>query len=423
MRLSWDGATPGRLKKGRSLGRIRTRKLWIAQVVGAVSFYFLARCLLNKSIAVLNAYLNFLSGLPLLSWIRPFPLYDATWYLLAALGVIAIASPWLWDLWLRVAYNRQSFSLNELRSHSAEAATLITQRCRQRRWPLPKLWKLPTKVPLIFSVGWLPRNARLVMSEGLLAQLEANEIAALAVCEMAQWQSLYWPILSVCGVVLQLFHQTYWQLALWGNQQSKFLNLTAGVVSTLSYGIFWLLQVPVLWLARVRTYCGDRTACELTGNPNGLIRALSKVSFELAKAVEDQGYTPVLVESAATLLPASPDLSRYQMYGRYPLGQIYAWDSLNPVKDWMSLLDSHPPLGDRLTLIAAYAQHWKLDAELDLEAQRPNRKQRHQRLRQQDWIRLLSQGTPYFGAAIGLFDRDCAFEYRGDWAQIRLAVF
>jgi len=392
----------GRLEKGRSLGRIRTGKLWAAQVAGAVSFYFLARYLLNSAIAILNGYLNFVSGLPLLGWVRPFPLYDATWYLLGALGMMAIASPWLWDIWLRLVCDRQSFSLNALRPHSAEAVRLISQCCRQRRWPLPKLWQLPTDVPLIFSVGWLPRNARLVMSEGLLTQLEADEIAALAVYEMAQWKSLHWPILSVCGFVLQLFHQGYWRLALWGNRQSKPLNLATGVVSTLSYCVFWLLQIPSLWLAKVRTYYGDRQTCELTGNPNGLIRALGKVSFGLAKAIEEQGCTPALVESAAILMPVAPDLCRYQLYERYPLGQLYAWDSLNPVRAWMSLLDSHPPLGDRLALLAAYAQHWKLDAELSFEAQHPSRKQGRKGLRQQDWLRLLSQGTPYFSAAIGL---------------------
>ena len=398
-----EWAYAGRLKQRRSLGKTRVGKLWVAQIVGAVGFYCLARYLLNGAIAFGNGYLNFLSGLPLLGWIRPFNFYDATGYLLGALGLIAIASPWLWDIWLRFTTDRKSFSLNALRPISAEAATLISQRCHQRRWPLPKLWKLSTDVPLIFSYGWLPRNARLVVSEGLLDQLEADEVAALAVYEMAQWKSLYWPILSVCGLVLQLFHQLYWQLAQWGNRQGKLLNLTAGVVSTLSYGIFWLLRLPILWVARVRTYYGDRTACELTGNPNGLIRALGKVSFGLAKSVEAQGYTPTLIESAAVLIPVAPDLSRYQLYGRYPLGELYAWDSLNPVRDWMSLPDVHPPLGDRFSLISAYAQHWKLDAEINLQSSsRPGKRSKRKGLSRQNWSRLLSQGTPYFGLVIGL---------------------
>ena len=393
-----------RLEQGRSLGRIRTGKLWISQIVCAVGFYFLALALLNGAISLLDGYLEFLSELPLLGWVPRLPIDDATWLLLTVLVIFAIASPWLWDIWLRFVTNRKPLSLSTLRSLSAESAAVISQRCRQRRWPFPKLWKLSTDVPLIFSYGWLPRTARLVISQGLIEQLEADELAVLIAYEMAQWKSLYWPVLSIGTLILQLFHQAYWQLALWGNRQRNLLNLTAGVLSSLSYCVFWLLRLPLLWVARVRTYYGDRQACELTGNPNGLIRALAKVSFGLARAVEAQGYTPVMVESAELLFPAMPDLARYQLYGRYPLGELYAWDSLNSVRGWMSLPDAQPPLGDRIALIAAYARHWKLDAELSLPTslESSHRKRRQRGLQKQDWLRLSSQGTPYIALVIGL---------------------
>ena len=393
----------GRLKQGRSLGKIKAGQLWMAQTLGAVGFYFLARFLLNSAIALLNSYLIFLSDLPLLGWIRPFPIYDVTWYLLGFLGLIAIVSPWLWDIWLRLTADCHPFSLNALRPRSAEAATVISQRCRQRRWPMPKLWKLSTDQPLIFSYGWLPRTARLVISEGLLTQLEEDEVATLVAYEMAQWKRTHWPILSTIGLVLQVFHQGYWRIALWGNRQSKLLNLTAGFFATLSYGVFWLLQIPGLWIARVRTYYGDRTTCEITGNPNGLIRALAKLSFGLAQSIEQQGYTPAIVESAGLLMPVAPDLARYQLYGNFSLGSLYGWDSLNPVRGWMSLPDTHPPLGDRIALLSAYAQHWKLDTEINLPtASKGGRRKRKKGLSKQDWLRLLSQGTPYFGLVFGL---------------------
>lgn len=393
----WPNA--GRLSQGRSLGKMKRSPLYFSQTIGAAALFTLLLYLIRSAIAPINSILNLLYKL-LPAWITLIPTDYSylAWRLAGGLLVIAIASPWLWDLWLRFTAHRAPFSIQKLRVISPEAATLVSKRCQQKRWPLPTLWKLPTEVPLIFSYGWLPRNARLVMSEGLLSQLTEDEVATLVSYEMAHWKTMYWPLLSLQGLVLQLFHQLYWQLALWGNQQTKPLSWIAGTVANLSYVIFWLLRIPGLWVSRVRTYYGDRAATEATGNPNGLTRALVKLSFGLASSVVAKGYTPPAVESLTLLLPVSADLTRQSLYGSLPLAELFAWDSLNPLRNWMSISDAHPPLGDRLRLIMAYAQHWKLDLELPITS--PPR--RRQGLSQSDWARLISQGMPFFGLAFGL---------------------
>ncbi len=392
----WPNA--GRLNTGRSLGKMKRSPLYFSQTIGIAALFTLLLYLIRSAIAPLNSILNLLYKI-LPSWINLIPTGYSylAWRLTVGLIVIAIASPWLWDLWLRFTAHPQPFSIQKLRAISPEAATLLNKRCQQKRWPFPTLWKLPTEVPLIFSYGWLPRNARLVMSEGLLSQLTADEIATLVSYEMAHWKTIYWPLLSLQGLLLQIFHQIYWQLALWGNRQTKPLSWLAGTVANLSYVVFWLLRIPGLWVSRVRTYYGDRAATEATGNPNGLTRALAKLSFGLADSVVTKGYTPATVESLTLLLPVSADVTRQSLYGSLPLAELFAWDSLNPLCNWMSVSDTHPPLGDRLRLIMAYAHHWKLDSELPIEAPR-----RRQGLSQSEWSRLIGQGMPFFGLAFGL---------------------
>lgn len=396
-RLEWTYA--GRLPKGRSLGAIKPSQRRAAQIGGAIAFFLLLRFMLLSAIALINSYLYWLDSL-LPFWVRQISLNprDLTWKLLATLIVLALASPWLWDLWLRWMANRQAFSNQKLRTYSPEAATLLGRHCHQRGWSFPTLWKLPTAIPLIFSYGWRPRNARLVVSEGLLNQLEADEIATLVAYELAHWTHGYWPLLSLQGIVLQLFHQIYWRLALWGNSQPKYFQWPMGVLATLSYGAFWLLRIPGLWVSRVRTYYGDRTAAAATGNPNSLARALAKLSFGMAASIEQQSQTPALIENAALLLPVSPDLARYRLYSRLPLGQLFTWDSLNPLRTWMSVSDAHPPLGDRLQRIMAYAQHWHLETEIQLPAPSHHRKG----LSPQNWQLLMRQATPFVGLAAGV---------------------
>jgi len=377
--------------------------LWLAQAFGITTLFaislYLGRIVAiesNKFLNLMHRFLPFrqLSGL---SYIPENYRYLAP-RIAVVLLVVAIASPWLWDLWLRFTASRQPFSIQKLRAISPEAATRLNSHCQQKQWPFPQLWKLPTDIPLIFSYGWLPRNARLVISEGLLSQLTADEIATLVSYEISHWQTGYWAFLSVQNLILQLLHQSYWVLSLWGNHQAKPVQWLIGVLASISYSLFWLLRLPGLWMSRVRTYYGDRAATESTGNPNALTRALAKLSFGLAERVSAQGYTPPLVESLALLLPTSTDLIRQSLYGHMPLNNLFVWDSLNPLRSWMSLSDTHPPLGDRLRLIMAYAHHWQLDLEVPLTA--PPR--REKALSQAEWAILIRQSLPFFGVACGL---------------------
>jgi len=389
----------GRLNQGRALGKMKRGQLRLAQIGGAIAFYFLWRTLIQQSVALVNGYLNFLDNLfPF--WVRSLPSSwrDVTWPLLIFLGVVGIASPWLWDIWLRLTAYCQPLSASVLRSHSAEATKLINLYCRKRRWPFPTLWKLPTDIPVIFSYGWLPRNARIVVSQGVLAQLKEDELAALIAYEMSHWKSWHWPLLSVQGLVWQIILWLYWHLAMWANQQSRFFQYAAGVSVSALYSLFWLSRIPALGMARLRTYYGDRTASVATGNPNGLTRALAKLSFALSASIEQQGYTPAWIEGLTPLMPVAPDLVRQHFYTQLPLGQLYTWDSVNPLRTWMSCADTHPPLGDRLRLLMAYAQHWKLPCEIHLPQPKPQRKG----LSRESWQRLIAQATPYLGLMVGL---------------------
>ncbi|EDX84156.1 hypothetical protein S7335_1853 [Synechococcus sp. PCC 7335] len=389
----------GRLDKGRSLGRIKQSQLWIAQLGSAIALYFLLRFLIHRAAALLNSCLSFLDErLPFGVWQLPDLFEEITWPLLIVLFAITIASPWLWDLYLRCYADSQPLLVSQLRTYSPEAARLISQYCRQRRWKLPRLWKLPTTIPLIFSYGWLPRNARLVVSDGLLSTLEKDELATLFAYELSHWKSGHWPLLTVHALLLQILHQTYWQLALWGNKRGLLLRWVAGTIANVSYALFWLVRVPGLWLARVRTYYGDRFATEITGNPNGLIRALTKLSFGLADAIEQQGYTPSWIESLSLLMPVCADLFRQHLYGHLPLADLFAWDTKNPLRNWMGFLNSQPPLGDRLCTLTAYAKHWKLTPEISFD----NSYRKRHALSKQAWKRLFKQGTPYCGLVLGL---------------------
>lgn len=379
-----------RLSTLKSLGKVNGGPLWMAQLVTVPILFFVVRWLWQAALAVMRSYLQFLDRLLPLD-LRPASFFwqPHTWAVLLGLSLLTMAAPWLWPLLLRPA---ETVTSTALQQYSPEAVQLLRRFCTKRRWPLPKIHLLASDLPIIVSYGWRPRNGCLVMSQGLLDGLAPDELAAIIMYEMSHWSNWDWVFFSTHGLLLQSCHRVYWFLAQWGESRPFILKNIAGILATLSYGIFWLLAKVGCGLARIRIPYRDRSAAELTGNPNGLVRAIAKLSLAMGKAVKTQGYTPPLLESLELMLPVSPDEST-------SIHQ-FAWGAFNPLRHWLSINQGHPPLGDRLYTLSAYGRHWRLKPSLNFAQLSLKHGSRH--LSRRDWQTLLIQGGAWSGLVVGL---------------------
>ncbi|MBD3883095.1 M48 family metalloprotease [Phormidium tenue FACHB-886] len=312
-------------------------------------------------------------------------------------------SPWLMDAILKRFYGLQEIKPANLNHYSPEAVRLLKRAAGHHP---PTLRLLPTAVPLLFTYGYLPQNVRLVVTQGLLDQLEDAEIASLFAAELGHIANWDFGVLSWIALVAQLPYLVYWNVAAWGDRQSdRVLQSLAVLVSCLGYGLYWLCRLPGLWLARQRLYYSDRTAAELTGNPNALTRALLKLAIGIAQETERWGHSSYLLESFDLLTPVGyrTALSLGSSWGNSPLSNvpqstpasILEWDRRQPYRHWLTLLDPQPPLGDRLHLLMLYAQHWRLEHELSWQptAHAANSPMLRRKFR--------LQVAPFLGALIG----------------------
>jgi Zn-dependent protease with chaperone function len=242
---------------------------------------------------------------------------------------------------------------------------------------------LPTNTPVALTYGNLPKTARIVVSEGLLAQLADDEIATLFAGQVGHIVHWDFVLMSLGVLVLQVPYTIYWQVAQWGEQlETKFsssrlilrlLTGLTGLIASISYGIYWLLRLPLLWFSRARVYYSDRLAVETTGNPNGMTRALLKTALGITEDIETLGKTSGLLESFDLLLPVGYQqaipLSRYSSQASFE--KLLNWDCTNRYRDWLIVSASHPLIGERLAMLARCAQFWKLETELDLPSLTP----------------------------------------------------
>jgi Zn-dependent protease with chaperone function len=386
----------GRVQKWATLEKVDRSKLWAAQVITVLVLFWLLRTLPPFCQVGLNWIVEQLSLHQL--WIPHDSYIDPTWEVLLGLLILFGLSPWLLDSLLKRFYSLKSFSTAHLDQHSMEASRLLKRVCGQRRQPLPTLGLLPTTAPLALTYGYLPQNARIVVSQGLLDQLNDDEIATIYAAELGHITHWDFGVMSWVTLVAQIPYLLYWQAAVWGDrQQDRVLQSIAIVFSSLGYGLYWLCRLPGLWLSRMRLYYSDRTAAELTGNPNALVRALLKIAIGTAQDIRRWSYTSYVQEGFDLLTPVGhrSALSLGSIYAETQTPAILEWDRSNPFRRWLVVNNAHALLGDRLHLLTLYARYWKLPTELDWSPS-------PLRLPAANLKRLLLQGAPFFGSFIGL---------------------
>ncbi|MBW4658494.1 MAG: M48 family metalloprotease [Drouetiella hepatica Uher 2000/2452] len=405
---TWKNAA--RAQKWGSLGTVDRSTLWAVTAGTALALMWVIRTLpmmMQDSLYWICFQLAAMTPLKqFVFWVTP---ASDPWLGVAiALLLLFAVSPWLLDKLLQQFYELRSLRLSALESHSPEAVRLLKRVCQQRRQPLPTLGLLPTDAPLALTYGYLPRNARIVVSQGLLSQLEDEEIAVIYAAELAHIAHWNFGVMSWLTLAAQLPYLLYWQASNWGDRQSdRVLQSLAVLASAFGYGLFWICRLPGLWLSRLRLYHSDRTASELTGNPNGLTRALLKVAIGTAQVIQRWEHTSFLLESFEPLTPVGyrSALTVGSLYLRQSAS--LEWDRSNPYRRWLSLLNAHPPLGDRLQLLALYAKHWRLTPELDAQTQ--NQQTQNQQTQKPEakapsnsQRRFLLQAAPFVGSLAGL---------------------
>ncbi len=412
--LNWRNAP-----RAQQWPRLKQPQFWrfrLEQIVTVIAFLWFTPRLVEFLMDTAN---DILRELP---FVRPLQLFyrDPTQWVYITLALLFIFSPWILDKLLKMCIGLRSLPMTTLFQRSPETNRILRSYCQQRNWSVPKLRLLPISVPLVMSYGCLPRFSRIVVSQGLLEQLTEDEIAVILVREVAQMGHGDHFVMSFVTMILQIPYLIYWQLSHCTEQLADVSRLSLpqwfphGVKSGLktvypilqaitfvlapfSYGLFWLLRGLGVWLSRRRVDYSDRAACNLTGNPNALTRALVKIAIGLAQDIQQQGKTRFLLEGFELLMPVGyrQALTFGSIAPHYPMSSLLQWDVTNPYHSWLALNNSHPVIGDRLGLLGRYSQFWKLDPEFDFMTVTASPQSI-------EYPKLLRQGAPFFGLVAGI---------------------
>jgi Zn-dependent protease with chaperone function len=328
-----------------------------------IALFWMCREVLKLLLGLIN---QILYQLPYLEPIQI--LYrDPSNLLLGLLLILMVFSPWLLDWVLTRFSGQEELTKEKLNSYSRETLRVLQRACQQHHWPNPQLRILPISAPMIISYGNLPRTARITVSQGLLQQLADDEIAAIYALSLGQLGRWDFGVMSLVLLVTMPFYGIYQQVSVWGNQhQGKIWLWPATVLAAINYVIWCLFTGTALLNNQLRLYYSDRLSAEITGNPNGLIRALLKISIGVAHDVGLKEQTCWQLESLNLLAPVAYQHSIVlgSAAGHLPLESFFKWENFHPYRQWFTINSCHPLMGDRIERLCQIAHHWHLDTEL-----------------------------------------------------------
>lgn len=141
--------------------------------------------------------------------------------------------------------------------------------------PMPKVYIIPDRVPNAFATGRNHNNAAVAVTEGLLEILNDNEVEGVLAHEMSHVK--HYDILigtiaaTIAGAIAMLSNFMY---MFGGNRDNRPNPIVMMVLMMVTPMVASIIQMAV---SRNREYLADEGAAKLTGHPEWLQSALSKL--------------------------------------------------------------------------------------------------------------------------------------------------
>ena len=293
------------------------------------------------------------------------------------IGIIVVvlqflAGPFLLDMTLRWLYRMRWVGPKELPEH---LRLFVERACEATGIGFPRFGIIDDGAPQAFTYGHTPRNARIVISRGILELLAPEEAEAVVAHELGH--AVHWDMLlmTIAQLVPMVLYYLY-RMTIRAARSSRRGKSSSGaiLIAVGTYILYLVSQYLVLWFSRSREYHADRFAGALTGNPSLLASALVKIAYGLAARDEKEGTED---EPAASPIRGAT-LGTVGLLGIFDAGTAQAlaissyagaeravdernlkgamkWDIWNPWAKWYELNSTHPLVANRLRYLSEQA--------------------------------------------------------------------
>ena len=165
----------------------------------------------------------------------------------------------------------------------------VKELANKNNQPMPRLAIVPDNTPNAFVFGRTANSATLAVHEGLLKNLNQNEIKGVVAHELGHLKHKDYIVMTVIAalpLIAYLIARGTWQTA-WisgGSSRRNEGNMRAAllVIGILSYVVYIISLLAVMRLSRLREHYADAYSAYVTNSPSSLESALAKITYGLS---------------------------------------------------------------------------------------------------------------------------------------------
>jgi len=237
---------------------------------------------IRKTWILVTLFLVFVIGL---GWVFSYQ-FDSPVILIVAVTISIVMS--LGSYWYSDKIVLAMSKAREIKkSDHPELYRLVENLCITAGLPLPKIYIINEQAPNAFATGRNPEHAVVAVTQGLLDKLERSELEGVIAHELSHIGNrdilLQTVVVILVGLVV-LLSDWFLRWSFFGGRRDReggqlgMIMAIAGIVlAILSPLIAVLLQLAI---SRKREFLADASGALLTRYPEGLARALEKISSD-----------------------------------------------------------------------------------------------------------------------------------------------
>ena len=189
---------------------------------------------------------------------------------------------------------------------------MVEKICKKTKTPMPrKIFVVNTGAPNAFVFGRTPKSAYLAITRGLLNSLDKEEIEAVIGHEMGHIKHKDMVVMTVVAAIPVLaYYAARFLIFAPKNEERK--NAGAAIlVGVIAYIIYFISNLLVLHLSRLREFYADRFSGEHT-SPRALARALAKITYGLSTSEDRIENSAVRSFFIADPITATKEISTFR---------------------------------------------------------------------------------------------------------------